>query len=82
MHSFRNSVPARKIHGCYEDTQKLRVTFHSHIQVIQDDSSALMQTNHFKKLFNVFILYIHIQIIWHINYVAGKWFNQYLLGNK
>ena len=31
IHGFRVSVPVRKIHDCYQDTQKFRAAFHSHL---------------------------------------------------
>ena len=30
IHGLRDSVSARKMHGCYYDMQKIRATFHSH----------------------------------------------------
>ena len=30
IHGFKDSVPVRKMHGCYYDTQKFRATSHSY----------------------------------------------------
>ena len=41
IHGFRDSVPALKIHGCYQDKQKLE-QLSIPIQAIQGDCSVLM----------------------------------------
>ena len=63
MYDFRDSVPVRKMYGCYYVTQKFQTTFHFYLS----DTRRLQcvdVNNPIRTVFYVFMLYIFIQIVW------------------
>ena len=61
------SVKGTVVTRLYKNFEQLFIPTHAK----QGDYSVLMQTTHFKKFSNVFILYILIQIVQYINYYIG-----------